>query len=76
MNFIRAGSNDKRVDRPKLYYPIVVTAKDEIRIPNLEWDPVEQQYNILEEIESDEIIIYPDKYENGRKIEKNWQRVT
>lgn len=74
MNFIRAGSNDKRVDRPKLYYPIVVTAKDEIRIPNLEWDPVEQQYNILEEIESDEIIIYPDKYENGRKIEKNWQR--
>lgn len=35
MNFIRAGSNDKRSDRPKLYYPIVVTEKDQIRVPKM-----------------------------------------
>ncbi|HHX8938372.1 TPA: site-specific DNA-methyltransferase [Yersinia enterocolitica] len=74
MNFIRAGSNDKRADRPKLYYPIVVTSNDEIRIPELEWDAINQQYNLLENLGNGEFIVYPDKYENGRKIEKNWQR--
>lgn len=74
MNFIRAGSNDKRQDRPKLYYPIVVTANDEIRIPKLEWDDANQEYLVLEEIQHDELLLYPDKFEDGRKIEKNWQR--
>lgn len=74
MNFIRAGSNDKRQDRPKLYYPIVVTAEDEIRIPKLEWDADNQEYKVLEDIQENETLVYPDKFDEGFKIEKNWQR--
>ncbi|HBC3552869.1 TPA: site-specific DNA-methyltransferase [Vibrio parahaemolyticus] len=74
MNFIRAGSNDKRQDRPKLYYPIVVTANDDIRIPKMEWDDDNQEYIVLENISAEELLLYPDKFVDGRKIEKNWQR--
>ena len=74
MNFIRAGSNDKRKDRPKLYYPIIVTTEDKIRIPHMEWNDVHQQYDLLEELADGDVLIYPDKYEEGKKIEKNWQR--
>ena len=34
-NFIRSGNNDKREDRPKLYYPIFVSDNDQIRVPKI-----------------------------------------
>ena len=74
MNFIRAGSNDKRTDRPKLYYPIVVTPDEHIRIPKLSWDNEKQAYDVLENLVEGEGFGFPDKYEDGVKIEKNWQR--
>ncbi|HHD2904199.1 TPA: DNA methyltransferase [Enterobacter kobei] len=74
MNFIRAGSNDKRSDRPKLYYPIVVTEKDQIRVPKMSWNDLSQCYDVLEDIAAGEVLVYPDKFEDGVKIEKNWQR--
>ncbi|MDN3473641.1 MULTISPECIES: site-specific DNA-methyltransferase [Pseudoalteromonas] len=74
MNFIRAGSNDKRSDRPKLYYPIIVTPEDNIRIPQMKWNDSLQQYDLLEELADGEVFIYPDKFEDNKKIEKNWQR--
>ncbi len=74
MNFIRAGSNDLRVDRPKLFYPIVVTSHNTIRIPIMEWCSETQQYNLLESIRNDEILVYPIKKVDGIEIEKNWQR--
>ena len=74
MNFIRAGSNDLRIDRPKSYYPIIVTDKDEIRIPDMRWNGDTQEYDILENIEGSEIVVYPTKVENGNLIEKRWQR--
>jgi adenine-specific DNA-methyltransferase len=74
MNFIRAGSNDKRSDRPKLYYPIVVTPDERIRIPKLSWNDEKQAYDVLEELDEGEALLFPDKFEEGVKIEKNWQR--
>jgi len=74
MNFIRAGSNDRRIDRPKLFYPIIVTTKNKIRIPKLLWNDELQEYQMLEEIGNDEQIVYPIKYVAGKAIEKNWQR--
>jgi adenine-specific DNA-methyltransferase len=70
MNFIRAGSNDKRSDRPKLYYPIVVTEKDQIRVPKMSWNDLSQCYDVLEDIAAGEVLVYPDKFEDGVKIEK------
>ncbi|MFZ2170920.1 MAG: DNA methyltransferase, partial [Methylococcaceae bacterium] len=74
MNFIRAGSNDLREDRPKLYYPISVNKENKIRIPRLEWNEELREYKLLEEIGADEQLVYPIKYTDDKSIEKNWQR--
>ena len=58
MNFIRTGSNDQRKDRPKLYYPIFVSADDKIRIPIMSWDRNKGEfgeYVVEEEPKSDEL---------------------
>lgn len=74
MNFIRAGNNDLRTDRPKLYYPIAVAADDSLRVLDMTWNEGRQEYSLLETPKNDEILVYPVKYQNGVKIEKNWQR--
>ena len=74
MNFIRAGNNDRREDRPKLFYPIAVNKDKRIRIPKMTWIEELQEYKLLEEIDADEKLIYPIKYSDGKAIEKNWQR--
>jgi adenine-specific DNA-methyltransferase len=74
MNFIRAGNNDRRIDRPKLYYPIAVSIKNKIRILNMEWNECEQEYSMLESPRADEELVYPIKNIDGQLIEKNWQR--
>lgn len=74
MNFIRAGTGDRREDRPKSFYPIVVTAEDKIRIPTMEWNEAEQEYTLLETLKDSETLVYPIKTEDGKTIEKRWQR--
>lgn len=74
MNFIRAGNNDLRTDRPKLYFPIVVTPDDKIRILKMSWNSAKQEYDLLESLQKDEVLVYPNKKQNGQIIEKNWQR--
>ena len=74
MNFIRAGNNDLRSDRPKLYYPIAVSNDDTLRVLDMKWSDSAQEYLLLENPREDEILVYPIKYQNGQRIEKNWQR--
>jgi adenine-specific DNA-methyltransferase len=74
MNFIRAGSNDLRSDRPKLYYPIAVSAEGKIRIPKMEWQDSQREYLVLENISDNETLVYPNRTVNGIVVEKNWQR--
>lgn len=74
MNFIRAGNGDLRTDRPKLFYPIIVNDKNEIRIAEMEWNEDKQEYTILESINGNENLVYPIKNNNGVLIEKRWQR--
>lgn len=74
MNFIRAGNADLRIDRPKLFYPIIVNTKNEIRIPLIEWNEEKLEYTLLETFNKDEDLIYPIKNNNGVLIEKRWQR--
>ncbi len=73
-NFIRSGNNDKREDRPKLYYPIFVDSDDKIRVPELEWDDENQEYTLLEQPKNNESIIYTILKNGSTLIEKNWQR--
>jgi len=73
-NFIRSGSNDKREDRPKLYYPIFVGVDDTIRIPKMEWNAEKGEYTLLEDPKKGDSVVYPVVKKNGKTIEKNWQR--
>lgn len=73
-NFIRSGSNDRREDRPKLYYPIFVDDTDDIRILKMEWVDPERQWILQEEPNDNEKIVYPVIERGGKVIEKNWQR--
>jgi adenine-specific DNA-methyltransferase len=74
MNFIRAGNNDLRSDRPRLYYPIAVSSSDQIRILAMDWNEGAQEYSLLESATDDETLVYPIRYVDGELIEKNWQR--
>jgi adenine-specific DNA-methyltransferase len=74
MTFIRAGSGDRREDRPTLYYPIAVSKDNKIRVINMEWDGSRQEYILLESVGDDEELVYPIKIEDGKPIEKRWQR--
>lgn len=73
-NFIRSGNNDKREDRPKLFYPIFIDETDSIRIPKLEWLDSKNEYVLLEQPRATEVIVYPIQNKEGKVIEKNWQR--
>jgi adenine-specific DNA-methyltransferase len=74
MNLIRTGNNDKRSDRPKLYYPIYVSDADALRTPPMTWIPEKQEYKIHEGPASNEKVIYPLGRDGTTIIEKNWHR--
>ena len=73
-NLIRHGSNDRRQDRPKMFYPIYVSDSDAIRIPLLEWDDEEGEYQVIEKPRRDEVAIWPLREQDGTIVEKNWHR--
>lgn len=73
-NFIRSGSNDKREDRPRQFYPIFVDDKDSIRIPRMKWIESKREYVLEEKPKDNEKAVYPIAEKNGVIVEKNWQR--
>jgi adenine specific DNA methylase Mod len=73
-NFIRSGSHDKRIDRPKLHYPIFVDDKNGFRIPKMKWVESERQYILEEKPKENEQVVYPIVEKDGVVVEKNWQR--
>ncbi len=73
-NLIRSGSNDRREDRPKMFYPIYVTKNNTIRIPEIKWNEDKREYSVLEQPGEDETVAWPIKIQNGTSVEKNWHR--
>ena len=71
-NLIRHGSNDRREDRPKLFFPIYVDEDDRIRVPKLRWMADEHRYDVLEDPRDDEVEVLPVRSDDGKIIEKNW----
>lgn len=74
LNLIRTGSNDKRADRPKLFYPIYVAQDDRLRVPAMTWSNERKEYIIEESVKADEAVVYPIAKSNGVRIEKRWHR--
>ena len=74
-NLLRTGTDDMRADRPKQFYPIFVSDRDAIRIPEMEWDEQGSEYRILEHPREDEVEVWPVvRDQNGERIEKRWER--
>jgi adenine-specific DNA-methyltransferase len=74
MNLIRTGNNDRRSDRPKLYYPIYVNDDDKLRIPKMTWIPEIDEYRIEEDPKENEKVVYPIGHDGSSAIDKNWHR--
>ena len=54
------GAVTHRVERPKQYYPIYVRLADErLRIPELSWNRVEREWDILEQPAEGELEVWP-----------------
>ncbi len=71
-NLIRHGSNDRREDRPKLFFPIYVSKDDQVRVPELRWIADERRYDVLEDLRDDEVEVLPIRSDGDDAIEKNW----
>ena len=71
---LRHGSNDRREDRPTMFYPIYVDAKNTLRIPRMRWDSGAARYEVLETARDDEIAVWPIAVEDGATVEKCWHR--
>lgn len=56
--FRKRGSNSERTDRPSLYYPIYLRGED-FRVPKMTYDPDRKDWDIHEEPNTDETVIYP-----------------
>ncbi len=73
-NLIRHGSNDRRQDRPKMFYPIYVSDNNRIRIPSMQWDDDRREYRVLDEPRRNEVTVWPLRDQDGTVVEKNWHR--
>ncbi len=77
MNLIRTGTNDKRSDRPKLYYPIFVADDNTLRVPKMTWSSEigeHGEYVLHESTKPNEAAVFPNVETNEGMIEKNWHR--
>jgi adenine-specific DNA-methyltransferase len=74
MSFIRTGTNDRREDRPRMYYPIYVDAENKLRIPTMAWLDDQNAYIIKEEPRIGEVAVYPIIKTPEGIIEKRWHR--
>ena len=73
-NFIRSGTGDRRQDRPRQHYPIFVNDKNEIRIPRMEWNESNREWNVQESNSSNEKVIYPIRGVGNDSVEGRWHR--
>ena len=73
-NLLRTGTDDRRIDRPKLHYPLFVADNDTLRVPKMEWDEQNAEYRILESASDNEVVVWPVKEQDGKLSEKRWER--
>ena len=70
-NFRKNGTDSDRGARPKQFFPLVLNNNDNcLRVPNVVWNDKDKAYDILENVSSDELIVWP-KTPDG--IEKVWK---
>jgi adenine-specific DNA-methyltransferase len=75
MNFRATGANSRRSDRLKLFYPIFVTPKGDIRISAMQWSSETQKWEPLEPATSKETTVLPIDSDNTERVwNLGWER--
>jgi adenine-specific DNA-methyltransferase len=75
MNFRATGANSRRTDRLKLFYPIFVSSKGEIRISAMEWSSETQKWKPLEPATSKETTVLPIDSDGTERVwNLGWER--
>ncbi len=76
LNFRGTGANTRKIDRPKLFYPVFIdNGNGAIRISSMSWDSDEYKWMPLEEPNNKEIVLYPiDNEGNERVWSLGWDR--
>ncbi len=68
-NLRREGSNSDRSARRALYYPIYIDG-EKIRVPQMTWDDINENWIDIESPNTSEQVVYPD---NDEGVEKTWR---
>lgn len=56
----KAGSHNTKEDRPTMFYPLYLNAQNgSLRIPKIHYNNLTEEFDILEETNTNEIVIYP-----------------
>ena len=82
----KAGSNSTNLDRPTMYYPLLVSENNTVRLPKMTYDPINEVYINIEQQLVDEIVVWPTKdsgaagcwyfgYDNMKLVEKELKAV-
>jgi len=75
MNFRTTGANSRKVDRPKLFYPVYVSQNGDVRIADMVWNDKNQIWEPQNEPKTNEVVVYPlDSDNNERVWNLGWHR--
>jgi adenine-specific DNA-methyltransferase len=75
MNFRATGANSRRIDRPKLFYPVFVSEDGSIRVPTMEWNQINSKWEPTEKPSQNEVVVLPiDTDGNERVWNLGWER--
>ena len=75
MNFRTTGANSRRIDRPKLFYPVYVSDEGKIRVVDLSWNEENQAWNPNSPAEESEHVVFPIDSENNERVwNLGWER--
>ncbi len=67
--------NSRRIDRPKLYYPIYVGGRvEKSELFNLTWSDENQSWIPREELKNDEVLVFPIDSDNQESLELRLER--
>jgi len=70
-NFRKNGTDSDRNDRPKQFYPIVLNKlSNTLRVPKVSWNPDKRDYDFLDTLAENEIILLPKTPAGQEKVWK------
>jgi adenine-specific DNA-methyltransferase len=67
-NFRKSSAGSERANRPKQFYPIYLSKRGSLRIPNLNWDEKNNSYEVIDELYDGEIAVWPIDANGNEKV--------